>query len=228
MTSAGGRLLKNWLRKPLTDKTRINQRLDAVQELLNQRLLREDLKDSLKQINDIPRILSRLSVGLGNALDLVALKNSLVQALNLRFLLKQAQSPLLQRLRENISPQNKKIIAFIDKIIEDNPPLDLKNGGLIKPGINKKLDQLRKKVGGSKDWILELEQKERKRTKIASLKVRFNKVFGYYIEVSKANQHLVPEDYLRKQTMVNAERFITPELKEEETKILSLRKQLKK
>ena len=228
VTAGGGRLLKNWLRKPLTNQDRINQRLDAVHELLKKRLLREEMKDSLKQINDMPRILSRLSVGLGNALDLVALKNSLIQALNLHFSLKQAQSPLLQRLRESISLENKKIIAFIDKIIQDNPPIDLKNGGLIKPGINKKLDQLRQKVGGSKEWILELEKKERERTGIASLKVRFNKVFGYYIEISKANQHLVPKDYLRKQTMVNAERFITPQLKEEETKILSAEETIKK
>lgn len=220
LTAMGGRLLKQWMRKPLTYKEEIIDRHDAVEELLTKRDLRLQLQESLKEITDIERILSRLSVNIGNARDLVNLKESLKTILIVKDLLIRKDVKLLEKLHEKISPNINKVIEIIETNIVDEPPIDLKIGGLIKPGINKNLDMLRKTVGSCKDWIIELEKQERQKTGIGSLKVRFNKVFGFYIEISKSNLHLLPDNYLRKQTLVNGERFITPELKVQEEIIL--------
>src|SRR5258708_7680114 len=220
LTAMGGRLLKQWMRKPLTYKEEIIDRHDAVEELLTKRDLRLQLQESLKEITDIERILSRLSVNIGNARDLVNLKESLKTILIVKDLLIRKDVKLLEKLHEKISPNINKVIEIIETNIVDEPPIDLKIGGLIKPGINKNLDMLRKTVGSCKDWIIELEKQERQKTGIGSLKVRFNKVFGFYIEISKSNLHLLPDNYLRKQTLVNGERFITQELKVQEEIIL--------
>lgn len=242
-TAMGGRLLKQWVCKPLTEKTEIDKRHDAVELFLNMPEKRLEISDYLKQISDIERILSRLSVGLGNARDLLNLKFSLKTIIELKkcieaVILSEAKdlmrffgvkpqndntnkAELVQELSGRISTKIGEIISIIEKNITSEPPIELKSGGLIKPGVDEKLDNLRNRVAKSKEWILDLEKKERDRTGIASLKVRFNKVFGFYIEISRANLHLAPKDYLRKQTLVNGERFITPELKEHEEIILT-------
>jgi len=221
-TAMGGRMLREWLKKPLCKKEDIEERLNSVSELLKNRLLRNDLKNILKQISDIPRLVSRLSIGIGNAYDLVNLKESLKQVLEIKNILKNTKALSAQLGTKCLSTENiHELISLIDITINDNPPIDTKDGGLIKPGINKQLDELRSIVTGGKDWIGKMETKERKRTGINSLKIKFNKIFGFYIEISKANLQSVPENYFRKQTMINAERFITPELKVYEEKILT-------
>lgn len=218
-TAMGGRLLKQWLLRPLFNKESIEQRLDAVEELLKSD--KEAFLNILKQIPDIERILSRLSVGLGNARDLINLKLALVNILEIKKNLKNKESNLLQEIQDNISKNLQEVIELIDRNINAEPPVDLKVGNLIKKGINKDLDTLRKIISSSKDWIADLEKQEKEKTGISTLKVRFNKVFGFYIEVSKSYISQVPQDYMRKQTLVNGERFITAELKEKEEVILT-------
>lgn len=220
-TSMGGRLLKQWMQKPLRNQKAIDDRHTVVAELLEQATKRDELRDLLKGVSDVERLLSRLSVNLGNARDLVNLKVSLQKTLEIKALLKGFSSSLITDLAKHIAPDIKNIIQLIDDTIIDEPPISITEGGMIRDGVNAKLDVLRKRVDGSKDWIAELEREEREKTGIGSLKVRFNKVFGFYIEVSKSNLSAVPDYYQRKQTLVNGERFITPELKEHETIILS-------
>lgn len=221
LSPMGGRLLRQWLLKPLISKTEITQRLTAVEELFTNNQLREKLREQLKEISDIERILARLNSGLGNGRDLIRLKHSLNQVFKIKKTIKEARSPLINQIFNHISPQIRSGIKKIEKFIVEEPPVELKQGGIIKPGTWPELDQLRQTIGGAKEWIIRLEIEERKRTGINSLKIRFNKVFGYYIEVSKPNIHLVPDDYIRKQTLVNAERFITPQLKKQEQLILT-------
>jgi len=223
LTAMGGRLLKQWIRKPLIHKEEVLARHDAVEEILKKRNLRLQLQATLREISDIERILSRLSVNIGNARDLVNLKESLKTILVVKDLIgknSNERQTLLKHLHEKISPNVNKVIEIIQTNIADDPPIDLKIGRLVKPGINKNLDKLREIVGNCKNWMIALEKQEREKTGIGSLKVRFNKVFGFYIEISKSNLHLIPDNYLRKQTLVNGERFITPELKRQEEIIL--------
>ncbi len=221
VTAMGGRLLKQWIRKPLRNKKEIEKRYDAVEIFLKKRAQRNGLREKLKQIADIERILSRLSVGIGNARDLVNLKQSLKTILAVKNELRNYTSPLLKQIYKEIPKQVQAVVDLIETDILDEPNIDLKKGGLIKKGVHNQLDILRKRVSNSKDWILELEKMERERTGITSLKVRFNQVFGFYIEISKPNLPAVPANYIRKQTLVNGERFITPELKEQEELILT-------
>lgn len=242
-TSMGGRLLKQWIAQPLVKKEEIEKRYDAIEEIINDQKVKEQLEVKLESLHDIERILSRLSVKIGNARDLVNLKNALIITLELKqslisypsseaqaksrslqktsSRLRSNNSGLLEQLYKQISPKIQDVIDLIEQHIVDEPPIDLRSGGLIKNGINQKLDKLRSRVSKSKDWVVTLETQERERTGISSLKVRFNKVFGFYIEISKANLHLAPDNYYRKQTLVNGERFITPELKEQEEIILT-------
>ncbi len=220
-TAMGGRLLKQWLRKPLLQKSEIGKRHDAVEEFLKNNTARNLLRTRLEEVNDIERILSRLSVHIGNARDIINLKQSLHTILDIKASLKEYEASLIQELTEKISQKIKNTIEYIDIYIIDEPPIDLKSGGLIKNGVDKELDTLRHTVSGSKNWIAKLEEDEKERTGISSLKIRFNKVFGFYIEISRSNLHLVPQDYIRKQTLVNGERFITPELKQHEEIILT-------
>lgn len=230
VTAMGGRLLKSWMKKPLLAKEDIENRHVVVSEFLRKQRTRNTLQELLKEVSDIERLLSRCSVGLGNARDLVNLKNSLKIVLEIKKILKTFESPLLQTLQEMIHVSKKKsqslesldsIITYLEKYIVTEPPISVREGNMINRGIHKELDKLRTLVSGSRDWIVELEQQERARTGINSLKVRFNQVFGFYIEVSKSNLNAVPSTYIRKQTLVNAERFITAELKEQEEIILS-------
>ncbi|HSA83414.1 MAG TPA: DNA mismatch repair protein MutS [Patescibacteria group bacterium] len=221
ITAMGGRMLKNWLHKPLCEKEAITRRHDAVDMLNNKREKRLKLRELLAGVNDIERLLSRLSVGLGNARDLVNVKNTLQVVLTIKEELTSLDGELIKELQKRIRKEIETIMHYITKNIVSEPPVSIREGGMIAKGIDREVDRLRKIVTGSRDWILELEQQERQKTGITSLKVRFNQVFGFYIEVSKANLDAVPDTYIRKQTLVNGERFITPELKKQEEIILT-------
>jgi DNA mismatch repair protein MutS len=222
VTAMGGRLLKQWMKKPLLNAKDIIKRHDAVSELLQKQLQRNELRLKIEEVSDIERLFSRLSVGLGNARDLVNLKSSLESCLAIKEMIGLFDNKLLVELDSRLRGNDiKKIINVIETNIVAEPPISIREGGMITVGIHKELDRLRDIVGGSRDWIVELEKQEREKTGINTLKVRFNNVFGFYIEVSKSNLSAVPMTYMRKQTLVNAERFITPELKAQEEIILS-------
>lgn len=223
ITAMGGRMLKEWIRKPLVDKNAIMNRHDSVEMLLQQREKRITLREVLKEVNDIERLLSRLSVGLGNARDIINFKNTLKIILSIKNHVSELDTVLIKQITSSIKNNNslETLINYIETHIVEDPPISIREGGIIQKNIDKKLDELRKIVAGSKDWILELERKERKKTGIVSLKIKYNQVFGFYIEVSKANLSFVPDTYIRKQTLVNGERFITPELKKQEEIILA-------
>ena len=229
-TAMGGRLLRLWLLRPLRKKTEIEKRLDAVAYLIGHRLIAVSLDGKLKEVGDIERIVSRLAVGVGNAKDLVALKFSLSKALEVKEAVEDGDraARVLKTLAKEIAPDLEKTIRHIDNTIVDEPPFELKEGGLIKSGVDANLDDLKKSILDSKNWLVELEALERSRTGIASLKVRFNKIYGFYIEVTKANLAQIPANYIRKQTMVNAERYITPELKEKEDLVLRAEDEISK
>ena len=223
-TAMGGRMLKHWLLHPLLSKEQIENRLDGVQFLKKHGDLRA-LQNSLGAIADIERILGKIGLERAHARDLLHLKYSLQAIVHLKTLLKNASNsetlpPALERIRTNLHEHNE-VIDLIEKAIHEDPPIDLTQGNIIKDSYNQELDSLRDISRNAKEWLQKFAIREIGRTKIASLKVRFNKVFGYYIEISKANLAHVPNDYMRKQTLVNAERFITPELKEFEDTILN-------
>ena len=219
VTAMGGRLIRNWLEQPLLEKDEIMLRLDAVDELLQQMLMRNDLKDLLKGIYDLERLAGRISFGTINARDMIALKKSLGCLPDLQGLLEQCKATLLQDTGRDIDPMED-LRELLERAITDNPPLSLRDGGIIKTGFHTEVDRLRLVKQEGKTMLAGLEEQERARTGIKSLKVGFNKVFGYYIEVTRANLEQVPQDYQRKQTLANAERFITPELKEYEDLVL--------
>ncbi len=220
VTSMGGRMLKRWLSSPLMDLDKINERLDKVSELKEKDVSRQRLRENMRQVKDIERLSARISLGIANARDLVALESSL----NLLPEIKSIISPLEHEIFKRYLPELDElpeIKDLLERAIEDNPPITLKEGGLIKKGFDSTLDRLREISREGKRWIADLETKERMRTGISSLKVRYNKVFGYYIEVTKPNLPAVPSHYMRKQTVSNAERFITQELQEYETQVLN-------
>ncbi len=216
LTSMGGRLLRKWLTRPLLSLVEIEKRLNAVEELHGNNELLGNLREIFKGIMDIERIISRLSLGTGNARDLIALRNTINEIPLIKSTLNDSSTELLSVEFEDLS----QLSNLIETAIEEEPPLILRDGGMIKEGHNKELDDLKSISREGKNFIKDLQAKEIKRTGISSMKVKYNKVFGYYIEVSKANIANVPEDYIRKQTLVNAERYITPELKEYEEKVL--------
>ena len=219
MTGMGGRLLRNWLLHPLINLEKIQQRLDAVEEFYNNLDLRENLKKELKNISDIERLIGRLGCKRANARDLLNLKNSLQQIPQIKNIIKNCSSKLLKFSHKNLD-EHKEVVALIQKSIAEDPPLLITEGEMIADGYNSELDELRKISRSGKDWLKDLQTREIQRSGISSLKVKFNKIFGYYIEVSNSNLEQVPVDYTRKQTLVNAERFVTPELKEYEQKVL--------
>lgn len=219
VTAMGGRLIRNWIEQPLLEPDEIIQRQNAVDELLQQMLTRNDLKSALKGIYDLERLAGRISFGTINARDMVSLKKSLSCLPDLIGLLEQCKAKLLQKTGNSIDTMED-LCELLNRAVNDNPPLSLRDGGIIKTGFQPEVDRLRSVKQDGKSMLAGLEEKERSRTGIKSLKVGFNKVFGYYIEVTRANLDQVPNDYLRKQTLVNAERFITPELKEYEELVL--------
>ena len=217
-TSMGGRLLKRWIEQPLKDVEKIRERSEAVNEFSGNSTLKNDLRQILDKIYDLERLCSRVNYGNVNARDLVALKESLELLPNIKEIISSSFSSLLQDLSLNL-PEFAELVGLLEKSLVENPPLTVKEGGIIKDGYSEEVDYLRRLTRESKDWLLEIEQQERERTGIKSLKVSYNRVYGYYIEVTKNNLHLVPKDYHRKQTLVNAERYITDELKKIEEDI---------
>ena len=226
VTSMGARLLKSYLEKPLLDLERIETRHDAVEALLDNTALRLDLAARLDEVYDLERLLSKLVTGRGNARDLKALGASLGKIPTVRELLADSTTPLLAELAQGLNPLPE-FVELVELAIVDEPPITLRDGNLIKEGYHEELDKLRKARTRGRDWIRDLEAQERERTGIKSLKVGFNRVFGYYIEVTNANAHLVPGDYQRKQTLANSERYITPELKEQEALVLGADERIK-
>lgn len=219
LTGMGTRLLRSWLELPLLDLTEIEARQESVEELKNSFFLRNDLREQLDKIYDLERIISRVDWQVANPRDLIALTNSLAIIPLLKDTLKQTTSSHLQKVGDDLDPITE-LQELIGRALTDNPPINLKNGGIIRSGYHPEVDKLRKMLEEGETWIKKLETGERARTGIKSLKVGYNKVFGYYIEVTKPNLSLVPEDYIRKQTLTQAERFIKPELKEQEALFL--------
>ncbi len=219
-TAMGGRRLREWISFPLINTSEISLRLDSVSELKGDRILRGGVIEELKGICDIERLINRIMLRSAKPPDLVSLKLSLGRLPSLKTIIGGCSSEYIKRINENIDIHND-IIDLVSEAILDEPSVMLKDGGIIRDGYNKELDELRNISRSGKAWMLRYEQEERKNTGINSLKVRYNKVFGYYIEVTAANLQNVPDRYIRKQTLVNGERFITQELKEYETKVLT-------
>lgn len=218
-TPMGGRLLKKWISSPLTKLEPILQRQESVEALYNVKKTREKLKKSLSNIGDLERLISRICTGRATPREIVALKYSLLEIPEIIKILYEIDNPVMNRLRESLVPLND-VTAKIDEAISDNPPLSLADGGVIKRGYSIELDEMREILYSGKDWITDLQKVERERTGISSLKISFNRVFGYYIEISNVHKEKVPPEYIRKQTLVNAERYITPDLKVYEEKVL--------
>ena len=219
-TAMGSRKMKRWLREPLNDSKEINKRLDGVDELYQQLLIRNNLKDSLKGIYDFERLAGRIACRNANGKDLIALKNSLKMLPDIKASLEYANSPILRELNNEINPLTE-VYNTIENAVCDDPPFTIKEGGIIKEGYSEDLDKLKDSIKDGKAWISGLEASERERTGIRTLKVGYNKVFGYYLEVTKSFYDQIPENYIRKQTLANAERFITPELKDMENLVLN-------
>lgn len=238
VTPMGKRLLRAWLLRPSIDVNEINARLDAVEAQVRETIAREELRRALDGILDLERLLSRVTLETANPRDILALAASLAKLPSVRKALAwvteggSAALPTLSTRTHRLTTLHSSVDELIDlrqrieSTIIPEPPISLSDGGVVQPGIDKELDQLRDLSRNSKQFLAQIEQRERQRTGIASLKVKFNSIFGYYLEISKANSHLAPPDYERKQTLVNAERFTTPELKEYESKILDAQEKI--
>ena len=218
-TSMGGRHLRRWLNDPLIDTKEINRRLNAVKELKDNIILRGDVIDNLKKVYDIERLAGKMAYGNANARDMITLKNSLSKLPDVKQVLSSCTSEMLKELYENLD-ELKDIYELIEKSIVEDPPMTVKEGGIIKLGYDEEIDKLKTAQTEGKNWLIQLEADEREKTGIKNLKVGFNKVFGYYIEVTKSFLNQVPDRYIRKQTLTNAERYITEELKNLENQIL--------
>lgn len=226
LTPMGGRFLRSALVRPLTDQQEIRKRLDAVECLVNDFELLEELRSPLRKVQDIERLATRITSGSANARDLVALKNSLEYIPKIRKSLLHAQDPSLKSLAGMIA-EFSAVKTLIERSIIDSPPVSTKEGGLIRTGFNSDVDGLKDISTKGKDLIAGIEAREKKRTGISSLKISYNKIIGYFLEVTKANLELVPDDYIRKQTLVGSERFVTPELKDYENRVLGSEERLK-
>ena len=225
VTPMGKRLLRSWLLRPSIEAAEINYRLDAVETLVKDTVAREELRRALDGILDLERLLSRVTLETANARDVLALAASLAKIPAVRNLLARLPAERWRGLHDSVDDLGD-VRERIDKTIVPEPPISLSDGGIIQSGVDRELDELRDLSRNSKQYLALIEQRERQRTGIGSLKVKFNSIFGYYLEVSKPNLHLVPPDYERKQTLVNAERFTTPELKEYEAKILDAQEKI--
>ncbi|MGV3524722.1 MAG: DNA mismatch repair protein MutS [Candidatus Sericytochromatia bacterium] len=225
-TAMGGRLLRDWLNHPLVRQHEIEARLDSVSELVLADALRSDLRESLDGIRDMERLAARVAAQSASPRELKALAESLQQLPTLARLLQGTHSPLLDGLR-TVQPELQQLASAVLNALVDTPPIKIQEGGIFKDGYHAELDELRDLINGGKSWIQELEQTERERTGIRSLKVSYNKAFGYYIEITHANTAAVPDDYIRKQTLTNAERYITPALKEKEAAVLNADEQIR-
>ncbi|MGQ9557001.1 MAG: DNA mismatch repair protein MutS [Desulfurispora sp.] len=224
-TAMGGRMLRSWLEQPLLDVEQINRRLDAVAELVEDTFLRQTLQKHLKGIYDLERLATRTLYTTINARDMLALRQSLLLLPEIVSVCQNCRTSLL-REHPPVTGALKELGDYLLAALADDPPASLKEGNLIKSGFSAQVDQLRRAADHGRSWLAELESRERERTGIKSLKISYNKVFGYYIEVTRANLAAVPADYQRKQTLANAERFITPALKELEQQILGAEESL--
>jgi len=224
-TAMGGRLLRQWLESPLMNLLEIRRRHDAVEELFNTPVLRQSLRERLKSVYDLERILTRIEVGTANARDLTALLSSFVILPELKQILCALKTTALTDVGYGMETHSD-CAERISAAIVDNPPFSIREGGFIREGYDLELDELRGLSRDSRQWVQDMEAREKESTGIKSLKISYNKVFGYYIEVTHANTTAVPANYVRKQTLVNAERYITPELKEFETKILGAQEKI--
>ena len=218
-TSMGARLLRRWLSDPLVDVLEINKRLDAVKELKDDIITRGDIIEALKKVYDIERLAGKMAYGNANARDMITLKNSLQKLPEVKNILKSCKSTLLKELYEKLD-ELQDVYELIDKAIVEDPPMTVKDGGIIKLGYDSEIDKLKTAQTEGKNWLIKLEAEEKEKTNIKNLKIGFNKVFGYFIEVTKSNLDQVPDRYIRKQTLTNAERYITEELKSLENQIL--------
>ncbi len=219
VTAMGARMVRHWLLYPSLDLNEIERRLDAVGELIEKKMERLDLREFLKDVYDLERLNTRITLGRANGRDLLSLKTSISRLPKIREVLRGFETALLEKISAGLDDLQD-VGEVIEQSIREDAPLTLKEGGIIKEGYSRELDELRQVIREGKTWIARLEKEEKDRTGIASLKVRFNQVFGYYIEITKTYLDRVPADYLRKQTLTNAERFITPRLKEFESRVL--------
>ena len=223
-TAMGGRLLRRWVEQPLLDEKEINNRLDAVQELVNDRILGMTLAEELEGVYDMERLMNKVAYRNMNARDCLALCASLKRIPGIRNLLINVQSAEMSRIREELNPLEE-LTDLLDRAIHPDAPVVITEGGIIREGYSKILDEYREAQTSGKQWILDLEAREREETGIRNLRIQYNKVFGYYIEVTKSFLSQVPDRYIRKQTLTNAERYMTPELKEIEQKVIGAQEQ---
>lgn len=218
-TAMGARMLRKYVEQPLIEKKEIHRRLDAVEELKEQAICREEIREYLSPVYDLERLVTKITYGSANPRDLTAFGSSLTMLPPIRCIMEDLKAPLLQEIRETLDPLED-ISGLIQAAIAEEPPLAMKEGGIIRDGYSEEVDTLRRAKSEGKDWLAKLEAQEREKTGIKNLKIKYNKVFGYYLEVTNSFKELVPDYYTRKQTLANAERYIIPELKELEDTIL--------
>lgn len=218
-TAMGARTLRKYVEQPLIDKTEIIRRLDAVQELKEQAISREEIREYLSPVYDLERLITKIAYGSANPRDLTAFRSSLEMLPTLLYILQEMKAELLKDLAVDLDPLED-LCILVKKAIREDPPIAMKEGNIINDGYNEEVDKLRRAKSDGKDWLAKLENDEREKTGIKNLKIKYNKVFGYYLEVTNSYKEMVPEYYTRKQTLANAERYITPELKELEDMIL--------
>ena len=218
-TAMGARTLRKYVEQPLIDKTEIIRRLDAVQELKEQAISREEIREYLSPVYDLERLITKIAYGSANPRDLTAFRSSLEMLPALLYILQEMKAELLKDLAVDLDPLED-LCILVKKAIREDPPIAMKEGNIINEGYNEEVDKLRRAKSDGKDWLAKLENDEREKTGIKNLKIKYNKVFGYYLEVTNSYKEMVPEYYTRKQTLANAERYITPELKELEDMIL--------
>lgn len=219
-TAMGGRLLKKWINAPLRKLEPILKRQEAVYDLHENKALRKNLKNELKEIGDLERLISKVCTARANPREMIYIKSSLKKIPLIKQLLDQSDSATIKTINEKLNELDN-IVEKLELAIDDNPPLNVMDGGIIRQGYSIELDELRDISSNAKSWIANMQKSERERANISSLKVSYNKVFGYYIEISNTHKDKIPDNYVRKQTLVNSERYITPELKEYEDKILN-------
>jgi len=218
-TAMGARTLRKYVEQPLIDKAEIQRRLDAVEELKSQAISREEIREYLSPVYDLERLITKITYGSANPRDLIAFRSSLEMLPPIRYILEEMQSELLKKIWQDMDSLED-LCDLVQRSIQDEPPLAMKEGNIIRDGYNEEVDKLRRAKSDGKDWLAKLENDEREKTGIKNLKIKYNKVFGYYLEVTNSYKDLVPDYYTRKQTLANAERYITPELKELEDMIL--------
>ena len=224
-TSMGGRLLRKWIAEPLVNVKEINKRLEAVEELKNNIILKDETVELLKKVYDIERLVGKISYGNANGKDMISLKNSIYQIPFLKEILKRSENNYLKELNNELD-ELKDIYDLIDKAIVDEPPISVTEGDLIKVGFNEELDGYKLASTEGKKWLVNIEAQEKEKTGIKNLKICYNKIFGYYLEVTKSYLNLVPDTYIRRQTLANCERFVTTELKEIEEKIIGAQEKM--